>query len=310
MTMNRAYQPSEDRVQLPHVKIRHSLRANSFCYQVGFIEIDWNGVYMMNGTVQSYLEKPDMLISDLRAAVEVQGRMQHGDPRYAEYLKNVPPDIYWVYNGLMHATEMAPFDRETDDPVYLTVFQNDMRTWKTTAQTHYIRLDEHYRRFAGTHGQMMQIVKSIDTKIERGIEAGVQQAAKDSQMTLDQVYAEREKLEQQQRNIEERLKQLTEVEKTARSRSPRGVEGYVYLVQSPTTYYKIGRTVNPADRMKTFKVTLPFEVEFKHLIKTNDMYTLERDLHTKYAARRVNGEWFALTEDDVAEICAMKGGVE
>lgn len=59
--------------------------------------------------------------------------------------------------------------------------------------------------------------------------------------------------------------------------------------------------------MNSISVKLPFEVSFKHLIKTSDMFTLENELHAKYSARRVNGEWFALTEDDVIEICNMKG---
>lgn len=75
--------------------------------------------------------------------------------------------------------------------------------------------------------------------------------------------------------------------------------GYVYLIQSPTGAYKIGRTKNPKDRMKTFGVQLPFEVEFVHLIETPDMYTLESDLHKRFEERRVNGEWFALEPADI-----------
>lgn len=295
------------RLSLPHIEIEHSVRANSFTYHVGSLEIDWTGVYMMLPTVQSYLEKPDTLIADLHAATEVQKRMHNCDKRYEEYLRNVPPHVYWFYNGLMYATEHSPYDRETDDPTYLTVFQDDMRTWKPIGATHYIRLDEHNRRIAASHGQMVALAQSINANVDRGVEKGVKQAVKDSQMTLDQVYAEREKLEQQQTEIEKRLKQLQEVEKVARERRPRSTAGYVYLIQSPTTYWKIGRTSNPNDRMKTFNVKLPYEVSYKHLIKTSDMYTLESNLHIKYASRRVEGEWFALTEDDVIEICNMKG---
>lgn len=43
-------------------------------------------------------------------------------------------------------------------------------------------------------------------------------------------------------------------------------KGYVYLIQSPTGYCKIGRTKNPEDRLSTFKVKLPFEVEYLYLI--------------------------------------------
>lgn len=75
--------------------------------------------------------------------------------------------------------------------------------------------------------------------------------------------------------------------------------GYVYLLQSPTGAYKIGRTKNPKSRLKTFEVKLPFEVEFTALIQTRDMYQLEIDLHTKYASKKIKGEWFRLEQEDV-----------
>lgn len=79
-------------------------------------------------------------------------------------------------------------------------------------------------------------------------------------------------------------------------------DGYVYLIQSPSGHYKIGRTSDPKDRMKTFNVKLPFEVEFICVIPTEDMYFLEKQLHRQFAAKRVNGEWFALSADDVEYI--------
>ena len=78
--------------------------------------------------------------------------------------------------------------------------------------------------------------------------------------------------------------------------------GFVYLVQSTTGAYKIGRTIDPANRLKTFSVKLPFEVEFVATIQTPDMYQLEADLHRKYDSKRVNGEWFALSPADVEYI--------
>lgn len=83
----------------------------------------------------------------------------------------------------------------------------------------------------------------------------------------------------------------------ARKREPK--PGYIYLIQSPTGHYKIGRTKDLHNRLKTFGVQLPFEVEFICVIETDDMYGLERRLHEHFAAKRVNGEWFALDTADV-----------
>lgn len=81
--------------------------------------------------------------------------------------------------------------------------------------------------------------------------------------------------------------------------------GFVYLLQSSTGYYKIGRTKDPTDRIKTFNVKLPFEVDFTCLLKTPDMYALEQELHQQYADKRVNGEWFDLDPTDVERIRGM-----
>lgn len=85
--------------------------------------------------------------------------------------------------------------------------------------------------------------------------------------------------------------------------------GFVYLVRSEGGYYKIGRTKNPANRIKTFKVKLPFEIEYVAIIQTNDMYALEKELHKKYKPKKVNGEWFSLNDDDLNYIKSLSASV-
>lgn len=78
-----------------------------------------------------------------------------------------------------------------------------------------------------------------------------------------------------------------------------GRGGFVYLLQSPTGHFKIGRTKDPENRRATFGVKLPFPVEFIHLIACDDMHEMERGLHRRFAHRRLDGEWFALTTEDI-----------
>lgn len=82
--------------------------------------------------------------------------------------------------------------------------------------------------------------------------------------------------------------------------------GYVYLLRSDTGFYKIGRAKNPKNRLATFNVKLPFEVQFEHLIKSNDYKRLEKELHERYDHLRVNGEWFNLDPKDIEEILKME----
>lgn len=80
------------------------------------------------------------------------------------------------------------------------------------------------------------------------------------------------------------------------------IGGYVYLIKSASGYWKIGKTINPDDRMKTFSVKLPFEVEYEHIIPCQNHHMAEDSLHLKYATKRVNGEWFNLEDWEVEDI--------
>lgn len=84
------------------------------------------------------------------------------------------------------------------------------------------------------------------------------------------------------------------------------IAGYVYLVRNSFGHYKIGMSTNPKKRIKNLGVDLPFEIVTEHLIKCTNYREAEYQLHKKYAAKRVNGEWYALSEQDVADIKAIQ----
>ena len=86
----------------------------------------------------------------------------------------------------------------------------------------------------------------------------------------------------------------------------RSKAGQVYLIQSDRGHYKIGMTKNIDDRMATFHVKLPFEPDLIHVIECEDRRATEKALHIKFAAKRINGEWFDLTGTDVAFIKSIK----
>lgn len=80
--------------------------------------------------------------------------------------------------------------------------------------------------------------------------------------------------------------------------------GYIYVLKDVeiSGYYKIGKTKKPIERMKAFGVYLPFATELIHVIKCHSADEVERSLHRQYADKRQRGEWFALTDEDVAAI--------
>jgi Meiotically up-regulated gene 113 len=94
----------------------------------------------------------------------------------------------------------------------------------------------------------------------------------------------------------------------ARAKAPK--TGFVYLLKSSEGHYKIGCTISPDDRLHTFEVKLPFKVHYEHLIYSADRRRLESDLHKQFASKRIEGEWFNLSDDDVNYIKSLKDEME
>lgn len=79
--------------------------------------------------------------------------------------------------------------------------------------------------------------------------------------------------------------------------------GYVYFVQEYMTgSFKIGKTKHIDRRMNVFNVKLPFENKLIFLIKSADHHQTEIAFHEYFSKKRLEGEWFDLTKDDVSWI--------
>jgi hypothetical protein len=77
--------------------------------------------------------------------------------------------------------------------------------------------------------------------------------------------------------------------------------GYVYLVQHGTRReFKVGRTTNPLRREGEVAIELPRQLKPLHVIKTDDPAGVEAYWHRRFAEKRLKGEWFALSAQDVA----------
>lgn len=75
-------------------------------------------------------------------------------------------------------------------------------------------------------------------------------------------------------------------------------DGFVYLIRSGR-HYKIGKANSVEARHRQLKIQLPQAAEVIHRIRTDDAYGIESYWHRRFADKRLNGEWFALSAEDV-----------
>jgi hypothetical protein len=71
--------------------------------------------------------------------------------------------------------------------------------------------------------------------------------------------------------------------------------GYVYIVKSGDLY-KIGKTISLRKRMASLNVGKPRIIR---AVRVADYSLVEKLLHVMFADKRVTGEWFKLSADDV-----------
>lgn len=83
--------------------------------------------------------------------------------------------------------------------------------------------------------------------------------------------------------------------------------GYIYFVQEHMNgTFKIGKTKHIERRMNLFGVKLPFENKLIYLIKTANYHQTEVAFHKHFSSKRLEGEWFLLTKEDISWIRAGK----
>jgi len=80
---------------------------------------------------------------------------------------------------------------------------------------------------------------------------------------------------------------------------------YIYIIQSENKLYKIGISTNPRKRLSTLQTGSP--VPLKLLIQFEGCDDDEKQLHDLFIHRRQRGEWFRLSDDDLASIKCLSG---
>lgn len=76
------------------------------------------------------------------------------------------------------------------------------------------------------------------------------------------------------------------------------VNGQVYLLKHHDAY-KIGKSTDASRRYKEIRTQMPHETEEVHVIDTDDPSGIEAYWHNRFKNKRLKGEWFKLTAEDV-----------
>ena len=75
-------------------------------------------------------------------------------------------------------------------------------------------------------------------------------------------------------------------------------DGSVYMLKLGK-HYKIGKTFSVPRRHQEIAIELPEKPDIIHVITTDDPSGIETYWHKRFALKRTNGEWFALTPEDI-----------
>lgn len=78
--------------------------------------------------------------------------------------------------------------------------------------------------------------------------------------------------------------------------------GYVYMIRTfNSNYIKIGKTRNITNRLKTLYTNIG-DIYLLSYIYCVDYSNIEIELHRKYKDKRIRGEWFDLSKEDIENI--------
>ena len=80
--------------------------------------------------------------------------------------------------------------------------------------------------------------------------------------------------------------------------------GFVYVVKC-AGYYKIGATRNATQRIARFETSYPHDLKVHRVAHVQNMSLVESSLHTRFADKRVKGEWFNLDSNDLRVIARL-----
>lgn len=97
---------------------------------------------------------------------------------------------------------------------------------------------------------------------------------------------------------EDELEKAKEIIHSVFSQPSEDSWSYLYLVKSGS-FYKIGYAFDLDSRLTSLQSGNPLVLTVEYARKVKNAQQTEKLLHTRFSNKRVRGEWFFLTDDDV-----------
>lgn len=79
------------------------------------------------------------------------------------------------------------------------------------------------------------------------------------------------------------------------------ISGYIYIIKCKN-FYKIGRTKSFKNRLNDYNDAYPFKIKVIRQIQVDDYVKVETTLLRKFRHKRVKGEWFKFSNDDLVQL--------
>lgn len=296
--------------RLEHDLLRWGASWNTAGFPYGFLHVDHHSVAIDRLNMDHYLADPDTLIRELREAIKLSDEIAAGNADKVWWHVEHKPLTFTLYAGLLMPMNNSPWDRiEDSEAHHITIHARDFADdYKTIGVRHYIAWDEHQRLMRDKENSIETVIAK---HVERGVNQGVANAIQKQTETLAETRKAKTEVRREMEALQRQLDKLNALEEKQAERERqkqeraqnRSTAGYVYFIQMTAgeRLTRIGRSATPDVRLK-YIPKLPFETTLEHLIQTDDMVQLERHFHDYYADKRVRGDWFQLSPDDIAYI--------
>lgn len=121
-------------------------------------------------------------------------------------------------------------------------------------------------------------------------------------------YKDDSEIELYNKNLRKKIAEEMEekYQKTLKERKPYAKDWYVYFVQDSHWFVKIWWSKNPEKRLSKFITENSWKIELIHQIYCDDRFKRESEFHNMFSEKRMNWEWFDLSDSDINKILSIK----